>query len=377
MGYPGDHGVPGGRTTDRGTPAGAHESGPHGPEQAPFFGAGDEQWRPPQSPAQGAPWDGGGTPPLGAPPVADDLGTPVAGQATRTFAAPSGGFAGGAPEAPQQPSYEQPYQPQHYEQGAFGHPSDEPVRPAPPSGGKGRTPLVVGASAAACLVLVGVGYFGSSLLKDDDAKPSVAKTPQAAPTRRVKVTPPVPPLDPVKLRSRATDPKPLTLREVFAKRTFTAGGQKYTRTAWNAGKCATSVGGPAFAVALKKAGCSQALRATFSRKDGKLIGTVGIFNLRTEKAAKYAERASAVKAAHLVALPGAGLTAKIGKGEALGSAQVKGHYLVLTWVQRPDGKKIPTTYNKVVTTFGQQVIKGSNLSFALAYRETEGRPFRN
>jgi hypothetical protein len=49
----------------------------------------------------------------------------------------------------------------------------------------------------------------------------------------------------------------------------------------------------------------------------------------------------------------------------------------MTWVQRPDGKKVASKYHAVVSTFGQHLIRGSGLSFALHYRETEGKPFRN
>ncbi|MEU6038893.1 hypothetical protein ABZ801_26125 [Actinomadura sp. NPDC047616] len=263
-----------------------------------------------------------------------------------------------------------------------------PDGPEPPDGTDGqeaprqRRPnlaLIIGGAAAAGLLLVGGGFVVSSMLEDDGgAKPATASaTPtQAAPSPTPSPT--VPALEPVKLKSRTTDPTPLTLKEIFGKRSFKAGGMKYSRVAWHSKRgCTGTVAGTALVNALRKGGCSQALRATYVRGDGALIGSVGVFNLRTETAAKTAVKAAGAKSAALRPLPGPGITKNIGKGEALGTVEARGHYLVITWIQRPDGKKIPEASYKAVTTFGRQVIKGSNLSFALAYRETEGKPFGN
>ncbi|WP_395962275.1 hypothetical protein [Actinomadura sp. 6N118] len=273
----------------------------------------------------------------------------------------------------------------------FGGGADQGVPPqgVPPQGGRGpvppdrkyNLPLIIGGAVVAGLVLVGGGFGASAMLKDDEpTKPAAAtkSDPPKQATAPRQQQPSQPPLTPVKLKSRATDPKPMTLSEAFGKRTFASGGAKYVRTGWKAQRgCTGIVNGTALGKALKKGACSQALRATFARSDGKLIGTVGVLNLKTEVAAKLAERAAAAKDAFLQPLAGTGTTKKIGKGEALGTAEIRGHYLVMTWVQRPDGKKIAAKYHKAVSTFGQEVIRGSNLKFALTYRETEGKPFRN
>ena len=249
----------------------------------------------------------------------------------------------------------------------------EPARPS-----KSRLPLIIGAAALAGLVLIGGGFAASSMLGDDEAKAGGPANAPAKQTPSTQPSPAQPTLEPVKLKNRATDPTPLTLREVFGKKSFTAGGQKYVRTGVHATRnCAKTVQGAKLTTVIRKGGCSQSLRATFARGDGKLIGTVGILNLKTDTAAKLAQRAAAAKDAFLQPLPGTGVSKTIGKGEALGTAEARGHYLLMTWVQRPDGKKIATKYHKVVSNFGQQLIRGSNLSFALHYRETEGKPFSN
>ncbi|WP_141580681.1 hypothetical protein [Actinomadura sp. WMMA1423] len=265
-------------------------------------------------------------------------------------------------------------------EGGFG--SYEGMPPGP-SGASERPerrrnlPLIIGGAAVAGILLIGGGVGLSSVLKGDDSKPKTAPTQAASKRPQPTPSPTQPALSPVKLQSRATDPAPLTLKEVFGKATFKAGGLKYVRTAVTGKKgCTGVVGGATLAQALKKGRCTQALRATYALSTGSLIGTVGVFNLQTEAAAKKAVKAAAAKDAFLVALPGTGISKNNGKGEALGTSQARGHYVIMTWVQRPDGKKISSKYHAAVRVFGTQMVKGSNLSLALHYRETEGKPLK-
>ncbi|WP_433474667.1 hypothetical protein ACQPZP_39010 [Spirillospora sp. CA-142024] len=256
--------------------------------------------------------------------------------------------------------------------GPSGGPSGGPT----PHGRRRNLPLIIGGAAVAGILLIGGGVGLSSMLKGD-SKPK--KTPDQAASTQPKPTPsPTKPvLAPVKLQSRTTDPTPLTLKEVFGKGKFKSGRQKYVRTAVNAKKsCADVVGGTSLEKALKKGRCTQALRATYALSTGSLIGTVGVFNLQNEAAAKKAVKAAGAKDAFLQALPGKGVSKTNGKGEALGTSQVRGHYVIMTWVQRPDGKKISSKYHAAVRVFGTQMVKGSNLALALHYRETEGKPLQ-
>ncbi|KAB2351803.1 hypothetical protein [Actinomadura rudentiformis] len=348
MGYPGDQGKPDGWPPQ---PSQApYGSGPERPDTAPY---GQDKNESPFSPRDSEGTGGLYTPWGEEAPAENEWFSP---QGTAQFS--NEGFDGGAPP------------------GAGVPPQAGPV----PPDRKYNLPLIIGGAVVAGLVLVGGGFGASAMLKDDEPTKPAAATKSDAPKQATapRQQPSQPPLTPVKLKSRATDPNPMTLNEAFGKRTFASGGAKYMRTGWKAQRgCTGIVNGAALGKALKKGGCSQALRATFARSDGKLIGTVGVLNLKTEAAAKVAERAAAAKDAYLQPLAGTGTTKKIGKGEALGTAEIRGHYLVMTWVQRPDGKKIATKYHKAVSTFGQEVIRGSNLKFALTYRETEGKPFRN
>ena len=137
-------------------------------------------------------------------------------------------------------------------------------------------------------------------------------------------------------------------------------------------KCSPPTHGTKFRKALAKGGCTQVLRATFS--NGKLIGTIGVINLRTQTAATSVQVTSRQKDAFILALPGAGTTKKIGQGLSLTTAEVDGHYLIMSWVQYPNGKKIASRDYSSVTSFVRSTTYGSNLRTALNYRSMEGKP---
>lgn len=288
-----------------------------------------------------------------------------------------GGFGG--PDGPGGPGDGGPGGPEGFGPGGG---FDQHVAGPPPGGKKkSKLPLIIGGAAVAGIVLIGGGLAASSMLKGDSKPKKKTASAQTTPDASGSGTPSAsasPTLSPVKLQSRATDPSPLSLSEIFGKSSFSGAGEKYKRTGYNAAKtCTGAVGGTALTSTVKKGGCSQVLRATYTRGDGKLIGTVGVFNLKTETAAKAAVKAAAAKDAYLKPLQGTGNTKKIGTGLALGTAEARGHYLIMTWVQRPDGKKIADSAHKDVSDFGQQVIQGSGLGVALHYRETEGKPLKS
>ncbi|MFI0356279.1 hypothetical protein [Actinomadura sp. 9N407] len=356
MGYPGEQGKPGGWPPEQ--PPGGND---------PFAPRGDEAYGPP-------PGDDPYAPPPGdhfAPGPGDHF---APGSGDRFAHGPGDHFAPGPGDHEADP-YSDPYGDAY-----GGGPQGPGPRggPTPPARKRGL-PLIIGAAAVAGLVLIGGGIGLSSVLKDDDPKAANAGGQSSAkPTTKAAPTPTPPVLEPVKLKSRTTDPSPLTLKEAFGKTGFKADGEKYVRTGWHARRdCTKTINGTKLTAAIKKGGCSQALRATYARGDKVLVGTVGVLNLKTEDAAKAAQKAAVAKDAFLQPLPGKGVSKTIGKGEALGTARAQGHYLVMTWVQRPDGKKIASKYHKTVSAFGEQLLKGSNLSFALHYRETEGKPFAN
>ncbi|MWA03693.1 hypothetical protein F8568_025575 [Actinomadura sp. LD22] len=431
MGYPGDQGRPGGRPPGP-SPQAPYGSGaeappygndndetsaPHGeasgarPFGADFFGTGPLEAEPfGTGPLEAKPFAAPSAPSMGAEPLGGPTGAtaiwgePPAPGGQDAFPPGDFGPAGHDPFAQgrnEQLGHDQFGHEQQFGQapGGFGHgdPGDDPYgapmpggypqgdfdgAPPGPSGedapaGRRRLPLIIGGAVVAGLVLIGGGVGAASMMKDD-SKPAKKAPPAAASSKpTAPATPTVPPLQAVKLQSRTTDPVKLTLAEVFGKSSFKAAGHKYVRTAASSTtKCSAVVGGAALEKALKKGDCTQALRATYALDTGSLIGTIGVLNLKSESAAKLAVKAASAKDAFLQALPGKGVTKKAGKGLAFGTSQARGHYVVMTWVQRPDGKAIAAKYHKAVSVFGAELYKGSDLALALHYRETEGKPLK-
>jgi hypothetical protein len=262
--------------------------------------------------------------------------------------------------------------------GAHGQ---DPASFAPDDEGRGpsKKPLIIGAAVAAGVVVIGGGAAlalssggGSDKPKAGPTSSQAAAPPPKSPTANPTPTPTETGKG-QRLASRTTDPTPLTLNEVFKNKKFKAGGRTYViTTRRNDPKCASGVHGTTFRKALVRAGCTQVLRATFS--NGKFIGTIGVLNLKTEAAARAAQKASRPKDAYVLPLPGAGTTSKIGKGLSLTTADSDGHYLIMSWVQYPNGKKIAQSDYSGVTSFVQNATVGSNLRPTLNYRSMVGKP---
>lgn len=402
MGYPGDQSQSGGRPPEQpsqppppyapgqGPPAdpapGSSGDPATGPFPAPPPGLGRGPEADPYRPAdQGEPDD-----PFAAPgPYGNPYGGPYAGshEGFQDLGYnPPGSYNAqtpynpGAAYNPGSTPYEPPpgYEPQPAYQPGGPYDPDDPNGGGPPAPERSRLPLVIGAIVGA-IVIVGGGVMIAGSLGSDPAKKTASGSarPQQtgasnAPTSpSAKPTPTAGPLG-AKLKSRTTDPRALALSEVFKRHRF----GKYVLTAQRQDRnCAKVVHGARFAAVLKAGHCTQLLRATFTTTNGKLIGTIGVANLATATAARKAQSAGAGKDAWLLPLPGSGTTKKIGKGSALGTTEARGHYLLLSWVQRPDGKDLPTSQRGTVSTFVSQVILGSNLGTALQYRGISGKPY--
>jgi hypothetical protein len=250
----------------------------------------------------------------------------------------------------------------------YGGPS-EPQR-------RRKLPMVLVASTVAVgFVLVGGGIAYSLRDSGSTGKPGAQPPPGAA-----KPSTPATP-DPQALakniRSRKVDPKPLTLNEVFSETRFSEGGGSYIMTKRRTDRdCGDAVTGGSLEKALRKARCTQLLRATFSTTGGKLVGTIGIANLASEEAAQAAARAARGGRNYVEPLRGSGNTKRIGRSgsSAVGTADVRGHYLILSWVQYPDGKKIAKKHYPAITRFERNVIVGCNLGTALGHRMINSRP---
>jgi hypothetical protein len=135
------------------------------------------------------------------------------------------------------------------------------------------------------------------------------------------------------IQTRLTDPQKLTLHQLFPVR-FSSSGSAYTRTAAKAGKhCSSAVIGSRLQSAVSAAGCSQVMRASYLAGNRKMMGTIGVLNL---KGARVASRAgtAAGPSQFIAQLRGAkGPTRRLNKGTGIEEAEVKGHYLILIWAE--------------------------------------------
>lgn len=364
MSYPGDQQQPGGWAPSR------SPQSPYGPVDDQTGPGGS----PYERPTSGSPYEGPHDDPHGGFGGAGPGGSFGAEQHGPYGGGPGGYESGGYDQGDyDQGRYDPPggYEPDGFEQGGFDRgrydPGDRGSRP-----GKDRKRTLIGATVVAGIVAIGGGTAfalasggdktGAAPATSAPPTPAPSPTPTATATGRGD-----------RLQSRATDPRPLTLNEVFKDKSFKSGSRRYYMTGRRSErKCTPPTHGTKFRKVLTKGGCTQVLRATFS--NGSLIGTIGVLNLRTETAAEAAKEESRDKDAFILALPGVGSTKKIGQGLSLTTAEADGHYLIMSWVQYPNGKQIAKKDYPAVTSFVQSTTYGSNLRTALNYRSMEGKP---
>lgn len=366
MGYPGDQQQPGGWSPYQ------PPQSPYGPadDQAAQGGSPYDRFEPPRDeppygggPPAGSAFDPRSTSSYGGPYSSDDVygtepGDPYGRGPGSYGPGPGAGPPYGEDPYGRGPSYES------YDSG------EDELRTGPD-----RKRWIIGAAVVAGIVVLG-GGTALALTSGGDDKPKAASTPRAAPPTRPTITPTPSPTETGtgdRLQSRTTDPRLLTLNEVFKNKRFKSGGRTYTMTARHSDrKCSAGAHGTSFRRALTKEGCNQVVRATFS--NGKFVGTIGVLNLRTQAAAEVAQKASRPKDAFITPLPGSGTSNKIGQGLALTTAEANGHYLIMSWIQYPTGKKIAKSDYAGVTSFVRNATYGSNLRPALNYRSMEGKP---
>jgi hypothetical protein len=185
---------------------------------------------------------------------------------------------------------------------------------------------------------------------------------------------PSPSLGPWKhITTRAEDPTALTLTELFPTR-YTSGGTVTKRTVQKHGtNCAKMVLGKALQAALRKADCTQVLRASYLSTGQKIMATIGVLNLSNVTGAEKAGKATGATA-FIKQLPAAhGPTKNLAHGTGLEEAQVKGHYLILTWAEFTDLKAPANAKQRgQLDTFSRNLVaRTANIS--LTSRELFGK----
>jgi hypothetical protein len=157
--------------------------------------------------------------------------------------------------------------------------------------------------------------------------------------------------------------------------TFTTGGTTVARTA--EGKdtnCAAELVGSHIQTAVGPAGCTQVVRATYLASGPGVMGTIGVLNLSTAKAATTVARTADANN-FISQLPGKhGATTKIGQGTGIEEAAAKGHYLILIWAEFTNLRKPRTAAQlKTVEQFMNELLQNT-ANVDLSHRMLTGTP---
>ncbi|WP_283138677.1 hypothetical protein [Rhizohabitans arisaemae] len=160
-------------------------------------------------------------------------------------------------------------------------------------------------------------------------------------------------------QSRLTDPLPLALDEVFRNKKITKGGRTYLMTVRRLDKsCAGVMQGTRLLKAIKGAGCTQVLRASFQDSTGKIIGTLGVANLKDLKATLRVQKTQG-GTDYLKPLPGKKATSVLGSGEAYAGIWKHGHYAVFVWFGYQDGHRPTAAERKKLNQAAADIAEGT------------------
>jgi hypothetical protein len=243
------------------------------------------------------------------------------------------------------------------------------------SGRSARTGRPVSAVLAVCAVVVVAIAAGAFLLHaaEHQSTPPTADRSAAAPG--TAAASPSPTLGQFgHIASRAADPLPLTVAQLFPD-TFTTGGVAFSRTTSEPkGTCASAVIGTALQAAVPAKICSQVVRASYLATAERAMGTVGVLNLSTAATAAHAGHA-ADTGDFISQLKGpSGPTRALGQGAGLEEAATKGHYLILIWAQfiNSASPKSPAQQAQLKTFMTQLFDETANVS--LSNRMVSGTP---
>jgi hypothetical protein len=240
-------------------------------------------------------------------------------------------------------------------------------------GGRGRRVRTLLICGLALIVVVGATYFWFAR---GGKHQSAAVGPTHAKARPSPTDPsPTPSLGPWgHITTRALDPVPLTLAELFPAQ-FGNAGINYIRTVAKPNpRCAPALIGSGLIAAVSHAGCTQALRASYISSDRKLMGTIGVLNLVTTAAAEKAGKAAG-PTEFIAQLPAArGLTRFLTKGTGLEAAEIKGHYLVLVWAEFANLHAPKTAGQKAQLSGFISLLMQHTANVALANRMVTGSP---
>ncbi len=216
--------------------------------------------------------------------------------------------------------------------------SPHPAQPgqAPPPPPRDRRILIAVAAGVVIVLLFVAGGFGiAELLSGGEPAPSDTSTAAPTPSEDApdqSAPPSAPPSgDQVDISARSTDPKPLTLDEVYPGTTIAFNGAAYRIHGKDTvADCRTAADG-ALGAALAARGCSQVVRATAADESGQYLVTVGIANLPTQADADqiYQLMEDAAENGYFKRLSGTGPAKDFAatRDSVIGS-MARGHYVI-------------------------------------------------
>jgi hypothetical protein len=177
------------------------------------------------------------------------------------------------------------------------------------------------------------------------------------------------------ITTRPDDPTALTLAELFPAQ-FNSGGTTAVRTVQKASgaNCAKMVLGGKLQAALRKGGCTQVMRASYLSTGQKIMATIGVLNLANVTSSEQAGKVTGATA-FIKQLPGAkGPTRNLMKGTGLEEAEIKGHYLILTWAEFTSLKAPAGPKQRAQLDAFSRALVGSTANISLTSRELLGKP---
>jgi hypothetical protein len=240
------------------------------------------------------------------------------------------------------------------------------------AGRRVRTLLICG---LALVVVAGALYFW--LIRGRRPAAPAADAQRTPPSAR-PVKDPSPSSSPLggwgHIETRALDPVPLTLAELFPA-SFSDGSVSYVETVQKAKvHCAGALVGSQLVAAVGRAGCTQAMRASYLASSGTLMGTIGVLNLATATAAEQAGKAAG-PAEYIAQLPASsGPTRNLTKGTGFEAAEVKGHYLVLVWAEFVDLRAPTSSAQRTELEDFISLLMQKTANISLATRQVTGSP---
>jgi len=243
----------------------------------------------------------------------------------------------------------------------------------PRARGRGRKHQSAFLAIGAAVVIIAVGALILVLTSSGSSTPPVRPKAQSTPTP-VQTSPTRPGGKWEYIGARTTDSTPLTSRELYPG-SFASGGTVYTKVTQRQGTtCRDSIIGSALKAAVRQAGCTQAIRATYVSRSAGVMATIGVFNLDSATAAGQA----ATKAGHssfVAQLQASTGPAKfIGRGTGIEEALVKGHYLILVWAEATNLHTPRNKADRARLEAFMNLLIARTANVSLSYRMVYGQP---